>query len=136
MFGASVLLVVVSLVAYQLAQRALPADASPWWTLTAVYVIATALSSIAAIGARHGGQRVLSLPSFVLGISVVGIELGYLLAYRQGVRVGTVGLTASTSAAVVLSVVGARFFGEHVTWRTALGIAACAIGLLALSTES
>jgi drug/metabolite transporter (DMT)-like permease len=91
---------------------------------------------MAALVARHGGPKVLSPPTFVLGFSVVGIELGYLLAYRQGVRVGTVGLIASTSAAVILSVVAARFFGEHLTWRTLLGVAACAAGLLALSSES
>jgi drug/metabolite transporter (DMT)-like permease len=133
----SVLLVVVSLVAYQLAQRAVPVNASPWWTLTTVYVVATAISvTVAALDARHGRCQVLSPASFVLGFSVVGIELGYLLAYRQGVRIGTVGLVASTSAAVILSLIGARFFGERLTWRTGLGIAACATGLLAVSSES
>lgn len=135
--ASSILLVVVSLVAYQLAQRAVPANASPWWTLTTVYLIATAISAtMAALDARHGRSRVLSPATFVLGCSVVGIELGYLLAYRQGARVGTVGLVASTSAAVILSVVGARSFGENLTWRTAVGIAACATGLLAISSES
>jgi drug/metabolite transporter (DMT)-like permease len=133
----SVLLVIVSLVAYQLAQRAVPANASTWWTLTTVYITATAISAtFASLDARHGRSQVLSPATFVLGFSVVGIELGYLLAYRQGVRVGTVGLVASTSAAVLLSVVGAQFFGEHLTWRTALGIAACATGLLAISSDS
>jgi drug/metabolite transporter (DMT)-like permease len=133
----SVLLVVVSLVAYQLAQRAVPASASPWWTLTTVYITATAISvTLAALDAREGRSQVLSPATFVLGCSVVGIELGYLLAYRQGVRVGTVGLVASTSAAVILSVIGARFFGEHLTWRTGLGVMACATGLLAISSES
>jgi drug/metabolite transporter (DMT)-like permease len=129
-------LVVLSLVAYQLAQRAIPAYASPWWTLTTVYLIATAISvTTAVLDARHGRSHVLSPATVVLGFSVVGIELGYLLAYRHGVRVGTVGLVASTSAAVILSAVGARFFGEQLTWRTASGIAACAIGLLAISRD-
>jgi drug/metabolite transporter (DMT)-like permease len=133
----SILLVVISLVAYQLAQRAVPAGASPWWTLTTVYLVATATSvTMAAVDGQGGRPQVLSPATLVLGFSVVGIELGYLLAFRQGVRVGTVGLIASTSAAVILSVVGARFFEEHVTWRTVVGIAACATGLLAISSET
>jgi hypothetical protein len=134
-YTGSIALVAVSLVAYQLAQRANTAGSNPWAPLLVAYVVGAALC-VAALAATSGfgldALRAAPRGSLLLGVSIVGIEFGYLEAQRSGWHPASVGLVGNISAAVILAVVTALFLGDRLTIRESAGIGCCAIGLALL----
>ena len=135
MYSASIVLVTVSLVAYQLAQRANTAGTNPWIPLLVAYVVG-ALFCIVALAATSdlGLEAIRSAPSgsLLLGISIVGIEFGYLEAQRSGWHPASVGLVGNISATLILAVVAALFLGDRLSLREWAGIGLCALGLALL----
>jgi len=69
-----------------------------------------------------------------VGISIVGVELAVLLAYRMGWKISIVSVIANTASALLLVGVGLVFFHESVSGRSLLGVALCLVGL-ALITQ-
>ena len=59
----------------------------------------------------------------VLALSLVGIELGYLLAYKSGGQVGQVSMIAQAISMIVLLGVGLYLGKDQVTLTKALGVA-------------
>ena len=80
-------LVVASLVGYQLAQRTMPTGANPFTVVAIAYFLGIIACVLLApgVGKPIGLEDAALLkqwPIWVLAGSVVGIEIGYLLAYR------------------------------------------------------
>src|SRR5580704_12847472 len=129
-----ILLVVVSSVAYQFAQRALSSAANVFSVFVLVYLLGLVLCLVlASLWGRPMGVTDLQLlktwPTWILGASIVGIEVGYLLAYRAGWPVGTaVGVTYTLTIAL-LAVAGVVFLSEEMSLRRAAGLACSLAGL-------
>jgi multidrug transporter EmrE-like cation transporter len=70
----------------------------------------------------------LSWPTCLLALAVVGIEMGYLLAYRSGWKLGTTFAVASVATASMLALLGAAWFGDLLDGRRALGLALALAG--------
>ena len=71
--------------------------------------------------------------SFVLGISVVALEFGYISLYRAGWKVSAGSLVANISLACVLLIVGLLAYKESVSPRQLVGIGGCVVGLLLIN---
>ena len=71
--------------------------------------------------------------TFVLGIVIVGLELGYILAYRNGWAMNTASVTANITLAVVLVFVSMIFYKESITLKQIAGIVLCGGGLVLIS---
>jgi uncharacterized membrane protein len=135
MYLGSIALVAVSLVAYQLAQRANTAGANPWVPLLVAYVVGAAVCIVALVLTEDFGLdaiRAAPRGSIWLGISIVGIEFGYLEAQRSGWHPASVGLVGNISATLILAVVAALFLGDRLSFRASAGMGMCAIGLAVL----
>jgi len=136
-----ILLVVVSSVAYQFAQRAVSATANALSVFVLVYLLGMVLCLVLApLCSRSMSVADLQLlkawPTWLLGVSVVGIEVGYLLAYRAGWPVGTaVGVTYTLTIAV-LAVAGVVFLSEEVSLRRVAGLCFSLAGLWLLLEPS
>lgn len=76
----------------------------------------------------HAVSR-LNWASFALGFAVVGLEIGFLLAYRSGWNVSLAGLFSNVSAALLLLPTGLWLFRERPSWVNLLGVAVCLAGL-------
>jgi drug/metabolite transporter (DMT)-like permease len=61
------------------------------------------------------------------------IELGFLLAYRQGWRLNRASLVSNVVVALLLVPVGAAVFREQVSLRMLVGVLLCVAGLLLLA---
>jgi drug/metabolite transporter (DMT)-like permease len=72
--------------------------------------------------------------SCAVGISIVGVELSVLLAYRTGWRISILSVIGNTASALFLVGIGLLFFHEHLSARNLAGVALCLIGL-ALVTQ-
>lgn len=71
--------------------------------------------------------------SFVLGLSVVALEFGYISIYRAGWKVSAGSLVANISLACVLLFVGLLLYKETISLRQVVGIGVCAAGLLLIN---
>jgi len=74
----------------------------------------------------------LNWTSVALGITIVGIEAGYLWAYREGWNISKGALTSYVSVAIILLLIGLIFFKEKVSVTHLMGVCACLVGLVLL----
>lgn len=127
-------LVVLSNVFYQICAKSVPDAMNPFASLTITYAIG-ALASLALYLGLHKGGNLLSeyknanWAPFVLGLSIVGLEVGYIFAYKAGWPVSTAQIVQAAILAVILIFVGYAFYKEAITWNKIAGIAVCLIGL-------
>lgn len=135
-FYLPVLIIVVSVAAYQVAAKLAPPQLSPWHLLTLVYALAGALTLAVGLTERESlwqSLRQSTWAVWVLGAAVVGIELGYLLAYRAGWKISLTGLVAHASVALIMLPVGVWLFKEKLSTLNLLGMAFCLLGLFLVS---
>ena len=76
-----------------------------------------------------GEYRKLNWAPFVLGAVIVGLEAGWIYAYKAGWQVSTGFIVQSAFLAVGLLVVGHLLFGETIGWNKVVGVILCLIGL-------
>jgi multidrug transporter EmrE-like cation transporter len=68
--------------------------------------------------------------SIALGFSIIGLEAGFLLAYRAGWKISLAAGIANAIVAALLVVIGLVFYREQLTLQNIIGIALCLAGLL------
>ncbi len=134
MYFAAIALTVVSNVLYHLFQKSTPGGVNPVLALAVTYALATAISLLLLPAFPLAGGLVASLrqvnwASFGLALAIVGLELGFLLAYRAGWNLSTGGLVSNVTVAIVLLPLGLLLFREQLQPRNYLGIALCLAGL-------
>lgn len=131
-FSAS--LAILASVLYHIFQKSTPADVNPALTLFVTYSTAAVATLGLFIFYPLGNPVVafskLNWVSYVLGISIVGLELGILLAYRFGWQISLLGVVVHIAAALLLLPIGLLLFREKVTSINLLGIALCILGLV------
>jgi hypothetical protein len=130
-----IVLVSMSLVVYQLSQRAISTGSNPWAPLLVAYVVGAAICAT-ALGLTTDSVvaelRGLNVASLVLGLAVVGIEFGYLQAHRAGWNPAAVGLVGSVTATVALAIIAAAFLDRPLSLPYLIGVGSCVAGLLML----
>ncbi len=67
------------------------------------------------------------------GLAVVGLEYGYIAAYRLGWPVNMTGTTVNIATAVLMVPIGFLLFRESLSWTNITGLALCCAGLFLLS---
>ena len=68
-----------------------------------------------------------------LGIVIVGLEVGFIFAYKAGWQVSTASIVQSAFLSVALIVVGWLLYRESLTWNKLVGVAICLIGLAVIN---
>ena len=66
---------------------------------------------------------------FVLGIVIVGLEVGWIYAYKAGWQVSTGFIVQSAFLAAALLLVGYVLYHESLSWNKIVGVMICLIGL-------
>ena len=130
----AIALVILGNLVYHLGQRAIPREANAVVATLAAYVVARlatlAMVPVLARGVALGSAwRTLNASTLAVGVGIVAIELGFLLAYRAGLVISTASITANAAVAVLLLLVGALAFKEPVTLARVAGIGFCLVGL-------
>lgn len=133
------LLAVAGLAMYHIAQKSVPASAHPLALLAVAYGVACA-ACLALLPFFSEGRSIrdafASVPWIVafIALGMLGLEIGYLLAYRAGWKLSIAAVAASSLVALILVPVGLVVFKETITLARVAGIVLC-LGGLALLAE-
>ncbi len=137
-FFLPLILGVCACVPYHISLKSLPASVHPLAALAIAYSIA-ALSCIAIV--TFSPSKIDWIQSIkdmkwlgvALGLGILGVELGFLLAYRAGWNVNAASVTFNAMVGIVLIGVGYFLFKEHLTWINFSGIALCLTGIFLIT---
>jgi drug/metabolite transporter (DMT)-like permease len=131
----SVVLIVASNLLYHVAQKSIPADAHPLLSVAVTYAAALLLTLLLWPFAPGGAPKLAGLAklnwaTIGVGVAAVGIEIGFLLAYRAGWNINVGSLIVSVAVALLLIPTGALLFKEHLSAANVTGIVLCLAGLV------
>lgn len=131
MYFMTILVAVAGSVTYHLSLKHLPNTLNPFFSLVAIYAFAL-LISLAGMALYPTGSRSLSQLNWsVLGASlgIIGIEVGFLLAYRAGWSMGYTALSANVLTTLMLLPLGYLLYREQPTLERLGGMLLCSGGL-------
>ncbi len=132
------MIIVFSNILYNICTKSTPGEVNAFATLSITYLIAAAVS-FATFFITSKGKNILTefgktnWTTFVLGVVIVGLELGYILAYRNGWAMNTASVTANITLAVALIFVAMIFYKEKITAKQIAGIILCGGGLVLIN---
>jgi len=134
-----ILLMILGTTCYHVAQKSVPANVNPTFSLAMNYITAIigTILLIPLYPPRNAGPwslKGVNWASCAVGISIVAVELSVLLAYRTGWRISILSVIGNTASALLLVGIGLVFFHEHVSARNLTGVVLCLVGL-ALVTQ-
>ena len=141
MFHISAFMAILGAVGYQYFVKRVPVSLNPIVSVIAVYVAVLALGVIllplfpADGGLRHHFRQ-LSWIQLALAVSVIMIELGFLLMYRFVWNLSTGNLVTGVFLNSILVGLGVTLLGERVSVVNAIGIAFCLLGVALISYRS
>lgn len=131
-------IIVISNVVYNICAKSTPDNVNAFASLTVTYLVAAGVSFTTFLISSKGKNIFTELEktnwtTFVLGIVIIGLELGYILAYRNGWPMSTASVTANIALAIALIVVSLVFYKETITVKQIAGIVLCGGGLVLIN---
>jgi multidrug transporter EmrE-like cation transporter len=128
------LLAIVTTVGYHLVMKLTPAAVNPFLSLAATYTLgAAAFLACYALAPDappfREALKPLNWTVFALALSVVGLDIGFLMLYRTGFDVSLGQIVTQSAAALVLLVAGVALFQEKISLANLAGVALCVVGL-------
>lgn len=133
-------LAILSGMVYHLAQKATPPSVNPVLSLVLTYLVAIAvcLLLIPFFPLKEGlwvSLRQLNWASYVLALAIVGLEIGFLLAYRAGWNISLAAVFSNVAATLLLIPAGLLLFKEKVSVVNLLGVVLCVAGLVLVNQK-
>ncbi len=141
MYQLSACIAIAGAVGYQYFVKRVPGSLNPIVSVIAMYVAVLTLCVILlplfpADGGLLHHFRQLSWIQLALAVSVIMIELGFLLMYRYGWTLGTGNLVTGVFINLTLVGLGVTLLGEKINAVNAIGIAFCILGVALISFRS
>jgi drug/metabolite transporter (DMT)-like permease len=132
-FYIPIAVLVLSVIIYQMGAKLAPQNLNPFHLM--IFVYSTGILMALILSRLEGGTlgqtfKQTNWGVWLMGLSVVGIELGYLLAFRAGWKVSLIGITSSVAVASLMLPIGLLVFREKVSVIHLLGLVLCVAGLL------
>jgi len=140
MYIFSIVIIVSSNILYNICQKSTPQKVNPFSALIITYLTAALLSLIAFYFYRGDKSlfesfNELNWTSAALGFSILGLEFGYLMAYRSGWNISVAPLVANSFLTLMLIPIGVLFYKEGFTLSKTIGVLFCIAGLIIISKK-
>jgi len=140
MFYQSMIIAIISVVFYQIFQKGISNNVNPAVSLIITYAVAIIVSLILYVILPSKENFIDSLKnanyaSYLLGIAIVGIEIGFLLIYRNGWKLSLAAPFSSSITNILLILIGLTVFKEHITGLKLLGLLFCIVGIFLISIK-
>lgn len=131
-------LVVFSNIIYQICAKGVPKNMDAMASMTITYLVGAACSAVMFfVMNKHGNllqeYAKMNWAPIFLGVSVVGLEVGFIYAYKNGWAVSTASIVQSAFLAVALLFVGALLYHESISISKIIGVIFCLVGLVFLN---
>lgn len=139
MYYIPIILTVIANVIYHIAQKFISNKINPFFSLSVTYVIAFVVSFFLFFLTRKDESLIIEMhkinvASIILGIAVVLLELGFLLAYRNGWNVSTAAISSTVAVTIFLIPVGLVLFHESISLKQILGIILSIFGMILINS--
>ena len=132
-------LIAVNVLLYHIVQKNMPRDANPLVAIASAY----ALGAVACLGFlfingewKKGAELLRGqnwLLVALLGASAVGVELGFLYAYRTGWKISTTAVSLGSFNTIALALVGVLWYKEQISALNVLGMTMCLAGVVCIN---
>ena len=131
-------LVVFSNTLYQICAKEVPAGMNAFASLTVTYLVGAVASGLLFLVTGNGTNLLqeygrLNWAPFVLGLVILGLEAGWIYAYKAGWPVSTAFIVQSAILAGFLLAVGYVLYREPLAWNKVAGVVICLIGLYVIN---
>ena len=131
-------LVVLANIVYQICAKSVPKNMDTMASMVITYLVGALCSAIMFWVMNRDASLLQEFSKsnaapVWLGISVVGLEIGFIYAYKIGWAVSTASIVQSTFLSLALLVVGAVLYNEAITLNKIIGITICLVGLYFIS---
>ena len=141
MFYISAILAIAGAVGYQYFIKRVPASINPIVSVMGMYVTVLVMGLfLLPLFPTEGGLKAhisqLSWTQVALAVTVMLIELGFLLMYRYGWNLSTGNLVTGAFVNIILLALGVGLLGERVNFVNAVGIALCILGVVLIGYRS
>ncbi|WP_286946056.1 EamA family transporter [Acetobacterium sp. UBA5834] len=123
-----ILVIIFANVLYHNLAKITPPEANAFLSLAVAYGVAMTMTlSLYFFSGPKLSEDFFKLnpSSYLLGIAVVGIELGYIFLYRSGFKLSSGSLIANISVTLLLIIIGAILYKEPISPKQVLGIILC-----------
>lgn len=135
LFTTSIAMAVGGTLLYHLAQKSIPSTAPPLLSLIVTYAVALVATVLLLPFAPEresvfAGLKRLNWASPAVGVAIVGVELGVLLAYRAGWKLSVGSVAINTAVALLLLPLGLLVFRERLSAANVAGLGLCLAGLV------
>jgi drug/metabolite transporter (DMT)-like permease len=140
MYLFSIVLIIGSNIVYNISQKSTHEKVNPFSALLITYLTATILTTIALFFYKPNegvlqSFKELNWTSIALGFSIVGLELGYLMAYRAGWNISVGSLVANIALAIALIPIGIFWYKEIFELNKLFGAVLCIGGLILINLK-
>jgi drug/metabolite transporter (DMT)-like permease len=138
LFYFSITLAIASSALYHFVQKSTPGNVNFAVSLLATYLVSLGITLLifAFFPTKEGfivELRGLNWASYVLALSLVGLEVGFLLVYRSGWNLGIAAVLVNVVASLILVPVAIFVFKDKLNWVNIVGILVCLAGLVMLN---
>jgi len=136
-----IFLIILSNVFYNICAKSIPGNLNPFASLTITYGVATIFTFFMFFFNNKLSKETflqfknVNWTSFLLGIIIVGLEYGYIQAYRAGWSISTCSLVANISLAIILLFIGVLLYKEYISINQIVGILICIVGLFFINKK-
>ncbi|WP_099189039.1 EamA family transporter [Tepidibacter mesophilus] len=139
MYYFSIMLVILTSVMYHICCKYINESINPAVSMVGTYSIALILSILSIFIFKNKDIilefKKLNWASYILGIAIFGIEIGFLLAYRNGWSINVVPLFVNIITSIILIVIGICFFKTRLSMINVLGICISVLGLILMNKK-
>jgi uncharacterized membrane protein len=140
LFYSSMSMVIFSVLLYHIFQKTTSSSVNPLLALGVTFGVASLIClAVFALYPRTVGLlesfRQLNWASFALAFAIVGIDVGFLIAYRAGWNISLGAIVANTTATLLLLPIGLLFFKEKLSLVNLTGVLVCVLGLLMINKK-
>jgi len=141
MFYISAIIAITGAVGYQYLIKRIPATINPIVSVIAMYLAVLVISIILlpffpSEGGIKQHIRQVNWIQVALAVSVIMIEMGYLLMYRNGWALSTGNVTTGVFVNIILVGLGVTLLGEHISLINSIGIVLSILGVAMISYRS
>lgn len=128
-------IIVIANIVYNITTKETPQGANAFLSLSVTYGVAMVATFLIFLFTRKGDTigvafGKLNWTSYVLGVVVIGLELGYIFAFRNGWQVNMTSIVANIILACSLLVVGFLLYHEKLSFTQVIGFVLCMGGLV------